>query len=296
MTTFYKYGCAHALKKLGFLGATARGAGRIFGGGALAGGALGTLGGGIQALRSGDPSDVLRGAAIGAGAGGTGKLLAGMGSMAGLRSALGEKGHANLLQFLKSKPSPEAWQAAKQSLQRIPGVGPRTVGGAALGGAAGLAGGGLAAHELVKKESSIRRLIDKVAEGPSNISTGPTMSSVSSGRTSATPGRQPSWGLGGPTPQGFTSHNPASIQAGASPGGPPQLQGAPMATPATRPGPSPVTGAPVPNPQVQAPSASGITGPIESASMPAAGTGTSLGIPSGGNVKSQGMPSAKPAQ
>jgi hypothetical protein len=125
----------------------------------------------------------------------------------------------------------------------------------------------------------------------SNISTGP---SVSGGRTSATPGKQPFWGLGGKAPEGFTTRDPASIQAGAAPGGPPQLQGAPVATPATRPGPSPVTGAPAPNPGVTAPSASGITGPIESKQMPAAGTGTSLGIPSGGNAKSLGIPGASP--
>lgn len=133
----------------------------------------------------------------------------------------------------------------------------------------------------------------KVA-APSNISTGPSTSSMSSGRTSATPGQAPSWGLGGRTPQGFTNRDPASIQAGAAPGGPPQLQGAPTATPATRPGPSPMTGAPAPNPGVQAPSASGITGAIESTQMPTAGTGESLGIPSGGNAKSLGMPSANP--
>lgn len=132
--------------------------------------------------------------------------------------------------------------------------------------------------------------------GGSNISSGPSSSSFSSssGRTSATPGSQPFWGLGGQTPSGFTNRDPASIQAGASPGGPPQLQGAPTAAVATRPGPSPVTGTPAANPGVQAPSASGITGPIESAGMPAAGTGTSLGIPSGGNAKSLGMPSANP--
>lgn len=129
---------------------------------------------------------------------------------------------------------------------------------------------------------------------PSNISTGPTMSSTS--RTSATPGQQPFWGLGGQTPQGFTNKDPASIQAGAAPGGPPQLQAAPVATPATRPGPSPMTGAPVPNPGIQAPSASGITGPIESKAMPSAGTGTSLGIPSGGNAKSLGITGGNPTK
>ena len=92
--------------------------------------------------------------------------------------------------------------------------------------------------------------------------------------------------------RGFTNSDPASIQAGASPGGPPQLQGAPLATPATRPGPSPMVGAPAPNPQVQAPAVSGITGAIESKNMPSAGTGTSLGIPSGGTVKSQGTASS----
>ena len=119
---------------------------------------------------------------------------------------------------------------------------------------------------------------------PSNISTGPSL-----GRTSATPGKQPFWGLGGKAPQGFTNRDPASIQSGAAPGGPPQLKAAPTATPATRPGTSPVTGAPAPNPTITTPAASGITGAIESKGMPSAGTGESLGIPSGGTAKSLGI-------
>lgn len=63
----------------------------------------------------------------------------------------------------------------------------------------------------------------------------------------------------------FLNSDPASIQAGAAPGGAPQLNAAPVAAPATRPGPSPMTGAPAPNPPVQPPWASGITGPIEAA-------------------------------
>jgi len=106
------------------------------------------------------------------------------------------------------------------------------------------------------------------------------ISSASSGRTSATPGTAPYWGLGGPTPQGFTSQDPASIQAGAQPSGPAQLDAAPKATPATRPGPSPVTNTPAPNPAIQLPGASGITPAVEPRDIPAAGTAQSLGIPS----------------
>lgn len=102
--------------------------------------------------------------------------------------------------------------------------------------------------------------------------------------------KQPYWGLGGKTPQGFTDKDPASIQSGAAPGGPPTLKAAPTATPATRPAPSPLAANPAPPPTPGAPSASGITGPIESKAMPSAGTGTSLGIPSGGNAKSLGIP------
>jgi len=125
----------------------------------------------------------------------------------------------------------------------------------------------------------------KTAAPVSGIYSGPSMM----GRNSSTQSKPFGWGLGGKPPEGFTNRDPASIQSGAAPGGPPQLNAAPIATPATQPGPSPMTGSPIPNAPITAPSASGITGAIESKNMPSAGTGTSLGIPSGGNAKSLGI-------
>lgn len=117
----------------------------------------------------------------------------------------------------------------------------------------------------------------KVAAAPSIPGT--TTTSVSKAPAAPASPAPPS-----PTGQnGFMSRDPASIQAGAAPGGAPQLRAAPVATPATRPGPSPSLGAPAPNPPVGPPSASGITGPIESKGMPAAGTSTSIGINGGNN-------------
>jgi hypothetical protein len=97
------------------------------------------------------------------------------------------------------------------------------------------------------------------------------ISSSSSGRTSATPTKSPFWGLGGQTPQGFTAQDPASIQAGAQPGGPPQLDAAPKATPPTQPAPSPGAATPLANPPVKLPGATGITAPLEAKAVPGAG-------------------------
>lgn len=86
-------------------------------------------------------------------------------------------------------------------------------------------------------------------------------------------GRQPTWGLGGKTPGGFTQapQGPASSQAGAQPGGPPQLDAAPKATPPTQPAPSPGAVAPAVNPTIKQPGATGITAPLEAKAIPGAG-------------------------
>jgi hypothetical protein len=102
-----------------------------------------------------------------------------------------------------------------------------------------------------------------------------------------TRGQSPTWGLGGQTPGGFaTGQRPiASTQAGATPGGPPQLQGAPTATPPTRGGPSPSTVAPMPNPVMKGPGASGITPPLQAADAPGS---QPSGIPSSNPGKMPG--------
>jgi hypothetical protein len=101
------------------------------------------------------------------------------------------------------------------------------------------------------------------------LSTG-ISSTASKGRTSATPSVAPFWGLGKP-PEGFTGQDPASAQAGAQPGGPPQLDAAPKATPPTQPAPSPGAATPLANPTVKLPGATGITAPLEAKAVPGAG-------------------------
>lgn len=107
----------------------------------------------------------------------------------------------------------------------------------------------------------------KTAALPAGIST------ASAGRTSSTPTKAPLWGLGGQMPQGFTNRDPASIQAGAQPGGPQQLDAAPKATPPTKPAPSPGAVAPATNPPIAQPGATGITAPLENKAIPGAGGG-----------------------
>jgi hypothetical protein len=99
----------------------------------------------------------------------------------------------------------------------------------------------------------------------------PGIAQAAKGRTSATPSKAPFWGLGGNVPQGFTGQDPASIQAGAQPGGPPQLDAAPKATPPTQPAPSPGAATPLANPTVKLPGATGITAPLEAKAVPGAG-------------------------
>lgn len=105
---------------------------------------------------------------------------------------------------------------------------------------------------------------------PAGISTSSIRTSISSNK------KAPTWGLGGKTPQGFNSQDPASIQAGAQPGGPPQLAGAPLATPPTRGSATPGSPVPMNNPGIQQPGATGITAPLEAKAIPGAGGGASV--------------------
>lgn len=115
----------------------------------------------------------------------------------------------------------------------------------------------------------------------SKTAAAPAISPPSFGSTRMS--KTPTWGLGGKTPQGFNSQDPASIQAGAQPGGPPQLAGAPLAATPTRGASTPGFVVPSGNPGISQPGATGITAPLEAKAIPGAGTQQSLGIPSGGS-------------
>ena len=97
-------------------------------------------------------------------------------------------------------------------------------------------------------------------------------------------GKQPTWGLSGQAPTGFQAQT-------ATPGPPPGVLAAPLATPASRGGPSPSSVMPAQAPPIGSPNASGITNPSPSnditAPMKAPGAGTSAAAPKAtGNVGS----------
>lgn len=121
----------------------------------------------------------------------------------------------------------------------------------------------------------VQHALQKLA-APAGIATSSIRTSIPSSR------KAPTWGLGGKTPQGFTTQDPASAQAGAQPGGPPQLAGVPLATPPTRGSATPGSPTPMPNPGIQQPGATGITAPLEAKAIPGTGGSSMAPKPSRG--------------